>query len=244
MANRKHQPILDYIYKCIDALDPTGRNTEVYKQNLEGMSEPEFEKFIKKFISDPNYNFTLEMDAFEQNVTVEQLKEAANIANVIVEDYIVMPYVSEDKDDPYVSNEKALLLTVNTRRVQQTLSVKNHVSTAMDKRNPKVGQVIDGDKNARTSDMEMYQLIFQGATNTLAENFGPKADDMAAKNEMLYQIQRKGSVSLSELPNSVKDKTALNYFNFLMLAAGYETDLVNGQGFLPITLERGGNIYK
>jgi hypothetical protein len=63
------------------------------------------------------------------------------------------------------------------------------------------------------------------------------------QNEMLYQIQRKGSVSLDELPSSPENKTSLNYMNFLLLAAGYESDLVDPNGMLPITISRGGKIY-
>jgi hypothetical protein len=155
-----------------------------------------------------------------------------------------MPSISDDPDDPYVTNEKVLLLHLNQRRVQQTLSVKNHVSTSIDKRNPKTGQVIDDDKNSRTSDMEMYQLIFQGAFDKLREDYGPKSDNLVAKNEMLYQIQRKGAVSLNELPNLTKDKIALNYMNFLLLAAGYSSDLINEKDLLPIVIERGGKLYQ
>lgn len=241
---KKHQKILDYIYSSIDAIDPTGRNTEKYKEFFDKLSDEDFKKYFKEFLLDDRDNFTVEMDQFDQNVTIEQIVHAGEIARVILEDYLVMPSISDDPDDPYVTTEKVLLLHLNQRRVQQTLSVKNHVSTSMDKRNPKTGQVIDDDKNSRTSDMEMFQLIFQGAFDKLREDFGPKSDNMAAKNEMLYQIQRKGSVSLEELPNLMKDKVALNYMNFLLLAAGYQSDLINDKDLLPIVIERGGKLYQ
>jgi hypothetical protein len=241
---KKHQKILDYIYKSIDAIDPTGRNTEKYKEYFDKMSDEEFKKVFKDFLLDPTDNFTAEMDQFDQNVTIEKIVHAGQTANVVLEDYLVMPSISDDPDDPYVTNEKVLLLHLNQRRVQQTLSVKNHVSTSIDKRNPKTGQVIDDDKNSRTSDMEMYQLIFQGAFDKLREDYGPKSDNLVAKNEMLYQIQRKGAVSLNELPNLTKDKIALNYMNFLLLAAGYSSDLINEKDLLPIVIERGGKLYQ
>jgi len=242
-TTKKHQKILDYIYTSIDAIDPTGKNTERYKEYFEHMSDEEFQKFLKEFLQDEKHHFTVEMDQFEQNVTIEQIAHAAQVANVILEDYLVRPDISDDPENPYVTNHKVLLLYLNQRRVQQTLSVKNHVSTSIDKRNPKVGQVIDDDKNSSTSALEMYQLVFQGALNKLKEDFGPKSDNLVAKNEMLYQIQRKGSVSLEELPNLVKDRVALNYLNFLLLAAGYSSDLINDKDLLPIVIERGGKLY-
>jgi hypothetical protein len=241
---KKHQKILDYIYASIDAIDPTGKNTEKYKEFFDNLSEDEFRNFMKEFLQDEKDHFTVEMDQFDQNVTIEQIKHAADVANVILEDYLVRPDLSDDPENPYVSNEKVLLLYLNQRRVQQTLSVKNHVSTSIDKRNPKVGQVIDDDKNSSTTALEMYQLVFQDAFNKLKEDFGPKSDNLVAKNEMLYQIQRKGSVSLNELPNLPKDKVALNYMNFLFLAAGYQTDLINDKELLPIVIERGGKLYE
>lgn len=239
----KHQEILDYIYSVIDALDPSGKNTEKYKEQIGNLTEDQFEAMIEYYLTDPDDHLTIELDPFEQNVTVENIVEAASRANVLLEDYLVLPHISENPDDPFVSNHKCLLLYVNQRRVQQTLTVKNHLSTAIDKRNPKTNQVIDEDKNARISDMEMYQLIFQGAENSLTEYFGPKSDDMVQKQEMLYQIQRKGSVSLEELPNQVKNKTSLNYLNFLLLGAGYQSDLIDNSGILPIVADRGGKLY-
>jgi hypothetical protein len=243
MAKKKHQIILDYIYSVLDALDVSGKNTEKYKQHFDSLSEEEFEKEIREYLLDPKDHFSVELDPFDQNLTVEQIVEAAKVANVVLEDYLVMPSISDDPENPYVTNEKVMLGYINQRRVQQTLSVKNHLSVSMDKRNPKTGQVIDDDKNARISDMELYQLIFQGAFNSLAEYYGPRSDDQVMKNEMLFQIQRKGSVSLEELPSLAKNKTSLNYLNFLLLSAGYESDLINDKGLLPIAIDRGGKIY-
>jgi hypothetical protein len=240
---KKHQPLLDYIYSVIDGLDKSGANTQKYKEYYDGLSEEEFKKVFKEFLLDPTERFFIELDHFEDNLTVEEINTAAQTANVLVEDYLVLPHISEDKDNPYVSNEKVFIGYAPQRRVQQSLSVKNHLSTSSDKRNPKTNQVIDEDKNARISNSEMYQLFVQNSPNTLAEFYGPRADDLVMQNEMLYQIQRKGSVSLDELPSSPENKTSLNYMNFLLLAAGYESDLVDPNGMLPITISRGGKIY-
>jgi len=241
---KKHAKIENYIYSVLDALDKKGLNTERYRKYFSGMSEDEFKEAIRDFLLDEKDQFFIELDPFEDNMTIEDITEAAKIANVLIEDYLVLPHISENPDDPYVTNEKVMVGYINQRRVQQTLSIKNHLSVSIDKRNPKTGQVIDDDKNARISDMEMYQLVVQDAQNTLAEMFGPRSDDIVMKNEMLYQIQRKGSVSLDELPNQTKNKVSLNYLNFLLLAAGYETDLINDIGLLPITIDRGGKIYR
>ena len=245
MENPKHKPILDYMYAVFDALDKTGANTDKYKSQLDHLTEAEFQVMMRDYIKNPKDHLTMEMDSFENNITLEDIGIAAGIAEVLVEDYLVLPHISGDNpDDPYVTNEKCMIGYANERRVQQTLSVKNHMSISIDKRNPKTGQVMDEDKNARISDMELYQLVFQNAHNTLAEFYGPRSDDLEMQNEMLYQIQRKGSVSLDELPNKVGNKTSLNYLNFLMLAAGYETDLISEDGLLPIVAERGGKLYK
>lgn len=244
MANRKPNKIEEYIYSVLDILDKTGANTEKYKKFFSSLSPEEFKAHMKEYILDENDHLHVELDTFDNPITVEEIVEAAKVANVLLEDYLVMPSISEDPDDPYVTNEKVMIGYINERRVQQVLSIKNHLSTSIDKRNPKTGQVMDDDKNARISDMEMYQLIYQQQYNTLNEMFGPRSDDMEMKNEMLFQIQRKGAISLDELDSNPGNKVSLNYLNFLMLAAGYETDLVNNKGLLPITIDRGGAIYK
>jgi hypothetical protein len=239
----QHQAMLDYIYNVLDALDKSGANTDNYREYYSNMNEQQFKEAMKEFLLDEKENFYIELDAFDNNLTIEEIDAAGKVANVLLSDYLVLPHISEDKDNPYVSNEKVMLGWIPQRRVQQSLSVKNHLSVAIDKRNPKTGQVIDEDKNSRISDSEMYQLLFQNSPNVLAEFFGPKSDDMLMKNEMLYQIQRKGSVSLDELPSSPENKVSLNYLNFLLLAAGYESDLINANGLLPIVASRGGKLY-
>lgn len=244
MPKLKHQPILDYMYAVFDALDKTGANTEKYRSAFDKMSETEFKDMIKDYILDPKDILTMEMDTFENSITIDEISKAAEIAHVLVEDYLVLPSISENLDDPYITNEKAMIGWANERRVQQALPVKNHMSTNINKRNPKTNQVIDDDKNSRISDMEMYQLVFQNAYAALAEFFGPRSDDLEAQNEMLYQIQRKGSVSQSELPNNISNKTSIMYLNYILLAAGYSSDLISEDGLLPIVIERGGKLYK
>lgn len=233
----------EYIYSVIDLLDKSGANTEKYRAYYSSLNDAEFKAAMKDFLTDPNDQLYIELDHFDDKITMEEIQKAADVAGVLLEDYLVLPHISEDKDNPYVSNEKVMLGYVPQRRVQQSLNTKNHLSTAIDKRNPKTGQVIDEDKNSRLSDSEMYQLLIQNSPNTLAEFMGPRADDMVMKNEMLYQIQRKGSVSMGELPSSPDNKTSLNYMNFLLLAAGYESDLVDPNGMLPIVIAKGGKLY-
>ena len=243
MGKRKDSNIEKYIYSVLDALDKRGLNTEKYRKYFSTMSDDEFKNAIKEYLLDPNDHLYIELDTFDNAITIEEIEAAGAIANVLMEDYLVLPHISDNQDDPHITNEKMMVGYVNQRRVQQTLSVKNHLSVSIDKRNPKTGQVIDSDKNARISDMEMYQLIFQNSPDVLAEMFGPRSDDIEMKNEMLYQIQRKGSVSLDELPSNTKNKMSLNYLNYVLLAAGYESDLINETLLLPITIDRGGKIY-
>jgi hypothetical protein len=244
MADVVRAKILDYIFKGIDSIDKSGANTDKYRKYYESMTDEQFKAAMKEFLEDSKENFYWELDAFENNLTIEDIENAGVITGVLLEDYIVMPHISDDKGDPYVSNEKVLLGWLPQRRVQQTKSVKNHLSTSIDKRNPKTGQVIDEDKNSRMSDSEMYQLLYQNSPDALFEMFNPRSDDPVMKNEMLYQIQRKGSVSLTELQSNPENKTALNYLNFLLLSAGYSTDLINENGLLPIVVQRGGKLYK
>ena len=237
------QPIVDHIIQVMNACDKSGKNSQSYKEYFDKMTDDELCAWIENYLSDPHEVLSIEMDTFEDNVTIEDIKHAAIVANVLLEDNLVRPDISQDPDDPYVTNHKILIGNVNKRRLQQAVSVKNHMSVSVSQRNPKTGQVINEDKNGRISDMELYQLIYQGAYNTLAEMYTARSDDLAAQDEMGYQIQRKGNVSLDELPNRISDKTALNYLNFQLLCAGYMTNIIDDSGILPITAERGGKLY-
>ena len=120
----------------------------------------------------------------------------------------------------------------------QTLMKKSAASIKIDKRNPKTGQVVGEDKNARNSDSEVYSLATLGAMKALSEFMGPRADDMKSKNEMYAEIAKNGYTSLEDLTDSPENKTALNTFDVYFLMQGLRTNMVDRLDNIPGPKER------
>jgi hypothetical protein len=124
------------------------------------------------------------------------------------------------------------------KRHQQIVSKKNSTASGIRSRNQRTGQVTGSDKAARESDMENYALQTIGATDTLKELLGPRADDMRAKAKMYEAISREGFVSRKDLPSDPAGKVALNTVDTMFMGCGLRTDLVRTGLLLPITLDR------
>ena len=115
---------------------------------------------------------------------------------------------------------------------------KSAASIKIDNRNPKTGQVVGEDKNARNSDSEVYSLATLGATQFLRETLGARADDMKAKNEMYAEIAKNGYTSLENLSDSPENKIALNTFDVYFLMQGLRTNMVDRLDNIPGPKER------
>lgn len=98
--NARRKKVEDKIYKVFNALDPSGTNTKKYKNMLSKLSDDQFDSFMKKFLKNENENFYLEIVPFEQEPKLQDIKKAADVIGVPLEEYVYMPYINGDKENP------------------------------------------------------------------------------------------------------------------------------------------------
>lgn len=228
---------MDHLMNIMDRLDPSGDNSKKYKDTLNAMSDTQFNKYIVKWLDDPKSNLYLEIVEFERDLTLENVEKCAKYMKVPLYERVAIPYLTGDPDNTLVTPEPVAVGYIHEKRMQQTLLKKNAGSVDIKKRNPKTGQVINEDKNARNSDVETYSLIALGADKALAELMGPRADDMKAKNQMYNNISKDGYVSLESLDNDPENKVALNSLDVYFLMQGISTNLVYPMDILPAPKE-------
>lgn len=224
---------MNHLVNIMDHLDPSGDNSKKYKTMLDKMSDTEFNKFIINWFNDPKANLYLEIVEFERDLTLENVEKCAEYMNIPLYEHVAIPYLTGDPDNVVVTPEPVAVGWIHEKRMQQTLLKKNAGSIDVKKRNPKTGQVINEDKNARNSDVETYSLIALGADKALEELMGPRADDMKAKNQMYNNISKDGYVSLESLENDPENKVALNSLDIYFLMQGISTNLVYPMDILP-----------
>ena len=229
----RRKVFMDYLDAIMNKLDPSGTNSKLYHEKFDKMSDNQFDSYIKRFFEDDKQNFYLEIVEYERDLTMEQINACAEMMGVPLYERIAMPYLSGDKDNVMVSRAKVPVGYIHEKRMPQTLMKKSNASIKIEKRNPKTGQVVGEDKNARNSDSEVYSLATLGAMDALREFMGSRADDMKAKNEMYAAIAKNGYVSLEDLSDDPANKTALNTFDVYFLMQGLRTNMVDRLDNIP-----------
>lgn len=222
----RRKKFMDYLCKCMNLLDPSGENSDLYHQLFDSMSDKEFDSYIRNFFADDKQNFYLEIVEFDRDLKIENIKKCADFMKVPLFERVALPYLTGSTKNAPVTPEPVAVGYVHEKRMQQTLLKKNSGSIDIKKRNPKTGQVINEDKNARNSDVETFSLAALGADAALRELMGPRADDMKAKNQMYNLISKNGFVSLNELDNDPENKVALNTLDTYFYMQGLSVNLV------------------
>lgn len=226
------------IYDVFSILDPTGTNTKRYREIFSNMSDAEFIKLMTNMIEDDTLNFVLDVVDFERDVDLVKAKKAADLLGVPLEEYCIMPFVNGNKDNPTITKEKVFVGYIIEKRLQQTTQKKNGISINISDRSPTTGQVVNHDKNGRSSDQENMALFATGAINAATEFNGFRADGMQRKNQAYSSITQKGYCTLEELDAGIEDRTILNTIDVLYTGMSIKTDLVNNDYMLIDTMKK------
>jgi hypothetical protein len=233
----KRKQMEELIYNFFDLFDPSGRNTEYYKNKFKGMSDAQFDNYFKLLFQQDDPYLTATMVDYENPVLIENIEKAAKFLNVPIFEKVVLPYASENPDNPIITKHECLVGYLNIKRLQQINFKKLGLSTDISERNMITGQVSGHDKNSRNSDQETIALLTVGANVSLKELMSMRADDMVMKSEMNKAIARDGYVAMSDLTDKLSNKTTLNSAAVFFIGAGLMTDLVMNDYFLPKTLD-------
>ena len=234
-ARRKEMENL--IYGFFDRLDPSGRNTEYYRNLFKGMDDAKFDNYFKNLFKQDDPYLTATMIDYENPLLIENIEKAADFLKVPLFERVVLPYASEDPNRPVITKHECLVGYLNMKRLQQINFKKLGLSTDISERNMITGQVTGHDKNSRNSDQETTALLTYGANVSLKELMSMRADDKVMKDEMNKKIARDGYVAMNELTDKLSNKTTLNSAAVFFMGAGLMTDLVMNDYMLPKTLE-------
>ena len=229
----RRKVFMDYLCAIMDKLDPSGANSKLYHDKFDKMTDNQFDSYIKRFFADDKQNFYLEIVEYERDLTMENINACAEMMGVPLYERIALPYLTHDLNNVITTPEKVAVGYIHEKRMPQTLIKKSNASIKIEKRNPKTGQVVGEDKNARNSDSEVYSLATLGAMDALREFMGSRADDMKAKNEMYAEIAKNGYTSLEDLTDDPANKIGLNTFDTYFLMQGLRTNMIDRLDNIP-----------
>lgn len=141
LTKQKRKKMEDMIIDVYEIMDKQGANLQQFKNMFKSMSDSQFDAYFKKFLNDPKQNFSIEIEPFSDSGTLslKDIEQAAEYLDVKLNEYVYMPFVNDDKDNPTRSNTRVPVGYIHAKRLQQILSKKNTMSHEISSRNQKTG---------------------------------------------------------------------------------------------------------
>ena len=217
------------IYQVFDTLDPSGKNTEFWKNEFANMNDEQFKKYISK-----SFPFYYQTGAFKEP-SMTEITKALNILNTPLLESVYMPFKYKDENGNPMKTKECLVIYIHMKRMKQLLTKKNGMSIDTKTRDMKTGLLTGIDKNGKESDHEFESLALSGLYNTMKEFSRPRADSMNDKNIMNNTIKTLGMVSLKDLPEDLDDSLSKNLISTYYIGAQIYTSFVNEEYLLPYT---------
>lgn len=217
------------VYQVMDQLDPSGRNTDFWKEEFAKMSDDQFKKYISG-----NFPFYFQTGAFKEP-SMDQITKALDILHVPLLEKVAMPFKYKDKNGRPMVSKPCMVVYVHMKRMKQLLTKKNGMSIDTKTRDMRTGLLTGVDKNGKESDHEFESLALSGLYATINEFSRPRADSMEDKSIMNNTIKTTGYVSLDDLPEDLNDSLSKNLLSAYFLGAQLMSNLVNEEYMVPYT---------
>lgn len=225
----KRLQIESLVYRTMNALDPSGSNTEKYKAMFSKMNDAAFSKWVTQFLADPKANIRLDIEEFDKSKTLkyENIEKAAKQMNLDLYEYVYIPHVSSNPNRPVRTRTPVLVGYLNIKTVQQ-LQTKKSTGVINDLDRDDLTGIAKGESKGGTfSGIENEILIGLGADNVLSEVCGVRGDNMVEYENMLEAISETGSCSLKDIKTNSLDKPTLLKTDLFLKAMGIKTDIVS-----------------
>jgi hypothetical protein len=99
LTRDKRKRIETIVLDVMEKLDKTGENAARYKKMMSGMSDAQFESWLKKFATDEDAHFYLNVLPYKNEPTLDQVEAAAKVTGTQLHQYV---YFKHDgaKDNP------------------------------------------------------------------------------------------------------------------------------------------------
>lgn len=194
--NRKG--VENYILKLVEAMDPSGFNTDYYKKLFSRLNDTMFHQWMIRMKKGETklYLYCPNMKVFPK---IDDLMKAAEITDTQFFERVKLWDKSTRRY--FYTSEKHLILKLPVRRLKQYLMGKISIPDNDRIINPTTGQVTGADKGSGISMTEMQTLDSKGLHNNLKELTNVRGGNLEAYNSMRAELEETGQASFRELSN-------------------------------------------
>lgn len=191
--SEKKKKIVDYVTKVYKTLDPSGYNSDRFKEFVEGMSENQFKEFVKK-IKNGEYHFSIEMPNMVARMEVDNIYKAAEITKTKL--FHRLQTTDPGTGVQYLTDEEYPVMLLPCRRTQQTIEHKMSLPKSDKTVNAMTGQVTGPDKASSINKEEIQILYNRGLTNTLKEFLNIRAGNPELYSKYSQQLEETGQANI------------------------------------------------
>ena len=205
----------DAIQYITDTFSKISPNTvSIYTNKFKNMSDEEVKKYI--------LNNDIRLYVKDDDVKQKDVDELVKKMNVVLEEKLELNFIKKG----LVSKEKALIIPVQIRRLQQ-LATKESASNLESNVRDRTNQATRESKTAQLTDTEVAQMAALGLDSTLTELLSPRSDNAELKQEMNVMLKDNLTFKLADLPKNIKGKSTVNYLDKLYKCINLATDLTD-----------------
>ena len=210
----KATEILAYLKTKLVDTGVSSETYDIYDKEFSNMSDKDITNYINK------YGVRLYVD--DKTINQKSIDRLVDELNVIKEERLNLNFIQPG----LISKEKALILPIQMRRLQQ-LATKESASNLEVNTRDKINQATRESKTAQLTDAEVTQLVSVGFDKVLVELLSPRSDNPITKEEMNIKLKDELTFSLNDLSKNVKGKSTVNYLDALFKSINIATDLVD-----------------
>lgn len=202
----KKKAILDYICKACDLMDPSKLNSNRYRKIIGGMSDKQFDEFMKA-MRDDKFQLHIVAPNMKLHLKNSDLLKAADFINLKLFHRIWMTdYVTGRR---YLTPEEYLVVQLPIRRQQQFLDEKMSVPDNDKTIDGLTGQVTGDSRACSITNPEIQILAARNLNYTLQEFVTVRGGNIAQYGEMKRQLEETGEVRLNRLDPNSKTRVAV-----------------------------------
>lgn len=226
----KRKKIEKLVIDTLKALDPTGINANKYQNLFNKMDDKKFALWMDAFIKNDKSNIRVDIEEFgdgKRNLKFENIEKAADNLGIKLFEYVYLPHVSSNPNRPIRTKQPVLVGWLNIKRTQQFVTKKTGLATSDTNRDEMTGSARGDSKGGTTTGIENELLAGVGGDLILSEISGARGDNVTEYDNMLQQINEKGSVKLADIKTNMYDKPTLVAADLYFSAMGLKTDLIS-----------------
>ncbi len=196
-TNRK--AATEFILKYLTAMTPKGETVKHYEERFKGMSDKEFDEFMKRLESGEEYLVLLAPNFGDSGLSVQN---NLKIAKQLGHDFFQRLWIGAQGNNPaYLTPIKYMIVDLPLRRASQLLIKKLSVAAHSKTVDALTGQPTGDSAAAKISKPELEVLAAMGCDNSIVEMIKYRGGDLKGHTAMNAMIDRYGNASLKTLAN-------------------------------------------